>query len=184
MWSYILIVALVFVAYTMFMYVNNMKAKKYNTEKFEVAAADIKKLVDHLDVLSKDFSDTITKLKSVTESHMEGDDSSVGTATNAARDAEGSVNSEKATFSNKSKVVKKTKKAPTVDVDEEEDEDVDEVALAIAAASRPVASAATSVETFAVRNTGKRGSQRHEARREGFVNGVASKMAGNYMLLD
>ncbi len=156
MWSYILLVVLVFVGYTMYTYVNNMKSKKKTTETFEVAAADIKKLVDHLDVLSKDFSDTIVKLKAVTESHV--------TDANVTSSEE---NNEQAEFSNKAKPAKSEKnvKKAKANVDEEEEE-------------KERTDDNEEVETFVSRHVKK------PARREGFVNGVAGKMAGNYMLLD
>jgi hypothetical protein len=133
-----------------------MKSKKKTTETFEVAAADIKKLVDHLDVLSKDFSDTIVKLKAVTESHV--------TDANVTSSEE---NNEQAEFSNKAKPAKSEKnvKKAKANVDEEEEE-------------KERTDDNEEVETFVSRHVKK------PARREGFVNGVAGKMAGNYMLLD
>jgi len=163
MWSYILLAVVLFLGYCLYVYVQNMKASQ-SKESFEVAAADIKKLVDHLDSLSKDFSDTVTKLKEVTADAAGGSGSS------------DSSKSKSETFSAKrfSENEDAKKKVDTEGDDAEADE-----------ADEDVVSKA-SAETFANRMRSparKAALGRRGGKREGFVNGVSSKMSGNYMLL-
>lgn len=163
MWSYILLAVVLFLGYCLYVYVQNMKASQ-SKESFEVAAADIKKLVDHLDSLSKDFSDTVTKLKEVTADAAGGSGSS------------DSSKSKSETFSAKRfSENEDAKKKVDTEADNAEADEADEDVVSKASA-----------ETFANRMRSparKAALGRRGGKREGFVNGVSSKMSGNYMLL-
>jgi len=162
MWSYIMLFALIFIGYSMYGYVQTMKSKTATKETFEVAA-DMKKLVDHLDVLSKDFSDTVKKLKDITKD-------AEAAAVDAAPEAkEEDKPPKKDAFANKKGGAKKLKAdAEDADVKAGDNEDEEE------------GSKDNNVEHFV---GGANRKQRTRRTRETFVGGVASASTGNYMLL-
>ena len=160
--------ALIFIGYSMYGYVQTMKSKTATKETFEVAA-DMKKLVDHLDVLSKDFSDTVKKLKDITK------DAEVAAVDAASEAKEEDKPPKKDAFANKKGGAKKLK-ADAEDADanakadskagdneDEEEEGKDNVEHFVGGANRKQRTRRTTRETF--------------------VGGVASASTGNYMLL-
>ena len=161
MWNWILLIAVVTIGYYMVIYMKTYNDKKAASSKehFEEATSDIKKLVNHLDAVSKDFSDTVAKLKAVTDAAATG--SAPAPAPAAATSAKPSKKTQDTFTAKRAASASKT--------DDEEDEE-----------KEGFENKRSMRESF---TKSSNNSRKDRSNQEDFVNGVSSKMVGNYMLL-
>ena len=183
MWNWILLIAVIAVGYYMVIYMKAYNEKKTasNKETFEEAASDIKKLVNHLDAVSKDFSDTVAKLKAVTDAAATGAGAGAGAGA-AASKAAAAVASSPPVAAKGSKKTQDTfagKRAAAASASasksEEEDDDNEKEGFENRRSSVGMR------ESFAKSSNNSRMDRSNH--QESLVNGVSSKMTGNYMLL-
>lgn len=165
MWNWILLIAVVTIGYYMVIYMKTYNDKKAASSKehFEEATSDIKKLVNHLDAVSKDFSDTVAKLKAVTDAAATGSAPAPAPAPAAATSAKPSKKTQD-TFT-----AKRAASASASKTDDEEDEE-----------KEGFENKRSMRESF---TKSSNNSRKDRSNQEDFVNGVSSKMVGNYMLL-